>query len=742
MARNIISKSLLKLNKSVRSNVFVLSFTFFILPASAQDKTRTIDSLKNIVETTKNDTLKVIAYIEWDNLIYSSDPNLDKEINRKVSIICEDKLSNLDKLSLNEINFYKRYHGSSLNNLAIIYKNTGDLDSALDYNLKSLAIKKDINDKKGMANSYVNIGGVYHTQGNLIKALEYYFKCMSIREELLDKKGVANVLINIGAVYHYQDDYTNALLYYERSLKMKKELEDENGVGSCYSNMGTVYVEQGDSALKAGNEILANKKFDAALKNYTHSLEINLKNDTKTGLAKDYNNIGTVYFKTGELDTALVYFSKCIEIRKEFNLKQGLSSAYSNIANIYFTKKIYGKALEYGINGYHLAKESNAIIEINSAASILYNTYKALNKSKKALEMHEEYVATNDSIKSRESSMQTINLKFKYEYDKKAAADSVTNVKSQEIKDIEIAKQDLELKAKRNEQIALYGGVILLLIFGGFTYNRFKVTSRQKGIIEHQKEIVEEKQKEILDSINYAKRIQNAILPPLRIVKEHLPESFIFYQPKDIVAGDFYWLEIKNEKILFAAADCTGHGVPGAMVSVICNNGLNRSVREHGITEPGLILDKTREIVIQEFEKSDDEVKDGMDISICSFSPATLTLEWSGANNPMWLVRNNELIEFKPNKQPIGKVENAKSFTTHKTELQKNDTLYIFTDGLQDQFGGANGKKFKAAQLKELLLSIQHKTMEAQKTIVHSAFEKWKGNLEQIDDVCLIGVRI
>jgi serine phosphatase RsbU (regulator of sigma subunit) len=283
---------------------------------------------------------------------------------------------------------------------------------------------------------------------------------------------------------------------------------------------------------------------------------------------------------------------------------------------------------------------------------------------------------------------------------------------------------------------------------------------------------LEEKNKEILDSINYAKRIQSAILPPQKRVREYLPDSFILYKPKDIVAGDFYWMETapllssppnrgemsegqRGAVILFAAADCTGHGVPGAMVSVVCNNGLNRSVREHGLIDPGQILDKTREIVIAEFEKSEEDVKDGMDISLCSLKGTTL--HWAGANNPLWIINPNRTewpegalpfgeglggAEYKADKQPIGKYAEPKPFTTHAIQLQQGDTVYIFTDGYQDQFGGEKGKKFKAANFKQLLLSIQHETMERQRVIIDEAFEKWKAGFEQIDDVCVIGVRL
>lgn len=277
-----------------------------------------------------------------------------------------------------------------------------------------------------------------------------------------------------------------------------------------------------------------------------------------------------------------------------------------------------------------------------------------------------------------------------------------------------------------------------IIIEAQFFFNKY--TKAYLNYIEIQRNEIEEQKKEIIDSITYAKRIQNAILPPLKVVKEYLQESFILYKPKDIVAGDFYWLEHKEEKVLFAAADCTGHGVPGAMVSVVCNNALNRSVREHGLTDPGKILNKTREIVVQEFEKSDEEIKDGMDIALCSLEGNKL--KYAGANNPLWIIRNNEIIETSANKQPIGQFDNPEPYTTHIFELQKGDSVYIFSDGYVDQFGGEQGKKFKTKAFRELLLSIQEKTMEEQRTIIDKAFEAWKGDIQQVDDVCVIGVKI
>jgi serine phosphatase RsbU (regulator of sigma subunit) len=278
---------------------------------------------------------------------------------------------------------------------------------------------------------------------------------------------------------------------------------------------------------------------------------------------------------------------------------------------------------------------------------------------------------------------------------------------------------------------------------------KLKIIAQKNQLINTINNELSQQNREILDSITYAQRIQNAILPSERIIKEHLPDSFIIYLPKDIVAGDFYWLETTtpNEVVYLAAADCTGHGVPGAMVSVVCNNGLNRSVREYGILEPGKILDKTREIVIQEFEKSDEIVQDGMDIALISLCKKTLELKFSGANNPLWIITTNEqneveLKETKPDNQPVGKYDTTIPFKTNVLQLKKNDLIYIFTDGYQDQFGGAKGKKFKTAALKNLLLSIHSLSMDEQQNEILKTFNEWKGYTDQIDDVCIIGIRV
>ena len=268
--------------------------------------------------------------------------------------------------------------------------------------------------------------------------------------------------------------------------------------------------------------------------------------------------------------------------------------------------------------------------------------------------------------------------------------------------------------------------------------------SLQKLDLKKKREKIELVQKETEDSIYYAKRIQTAILPPNRVIKKALSNSFILYKPKDIVSGDFYWIQTDNNTVFFAVADCTGHGVPGAMISVVCMNALNRSIKEFNISDPAEILDKTRNLIISKFNKSSEKIKDGMDISICALDTENNILNWAGANNPLWVVRseNQELKATPPNKQPVGEHSFKEPFTSHSIQLYKNDMIYIATDGFADQFGGKQGKKYKTVQLKNKLIELSEKPLNSQQELLDLEFETWKGELDQLDDVCIMGVRV
>jgi serine phosphatase RsbU (regulator of sigma subunit) len=366
---------------------------------------------------------------------------------------------------------------------------------------------------------------------------------------------------------------------------------------------------------------------------------------------------------------------------------------------------------------------------------------------------------------------------------------NLLNVEKRE-KQKETELKDAEIKSQRTTRLFLLAGLLAALVLLFFIFRSYRIKQKanhiitlQKEEVEKQRNIVVHQNREILDSIEYAKRIQATILPPPKVVKKYLEDSFILYIPKDIVAGDFYWMdsvELENkdsEYILFAACDCTGHGVPGALVSVVCSNALNRAVREYNIIQPSLILDKVSELVVQDFSKDEnEEVQDGMDASLCSLNVKTGKLEWAGANNALWIVASPQpspkgreqgipnsndsisnlesaekyplrgdlegLIEVKPDKQPIGKSDNKKPFTNHSIQLQKGDTIYMFTDGYADQFGGEKGKKYSKKAFRELVLSIAHLPLQQQREALYKAHLQWRGNKEQVDDICIIGVRV
>lgn len=264
----------------------------------------------------------------------------------------------------------------------------------------------------------------------------------------------------------------------------------------------------------------------------------------------------------------------------------------------------------------------------------------------------------------------------------------------------------------------------------------------QKREVENQKIIVENKNKEITDSIIYAQRIQKAIIPSDEKLIEIFKEIFVLYKPKDIVAGDFYWIEKKNDRTFIASVDCTGHGVPGAMVSVVGFNGLNYAVNELNLTSPSEILDALNLFVEKSFGKGKEEISDGMDITLCSFDFKNNILEFAGANNPVWFVQNNELKNIPGDKQPVGKFRDRIPFNCHSVKIYQGDIFYLFTDGFADQFGGPKGKKFKYSRLREILVNIQSLSLPEQEKILEKEFHKWKGNLEQVDDILFIGIKI
>ncbi len=574
---------------------------------------------------------------------------------------------------------------------------------------------------------------------------------------------LAAVTSNLAYVDQLKGNYVSALNLFNKALAILKKYPRADYEGILLNNVGIIHLEMQD--------------YDNALYYYQMSEKIQLQENNKPGLALAYGNIGNVLKKKGQMQKAEEYLFKGLAIYESIGDSIGWARMHSSIASFYASNQEYQKALnEYRIienfvtkrvnfNLYsemlnNLAYINNKIGNTNEAkiialkaipvvkrngelssemllSKLLSEIYAKEGKWNEAYKFQKIYITLNDTLSKNDNKKAALRQSFQYEYDKQKELDKKENEKLLAIQ---------EAKTQRQRLITLFFsiGLIVISALSLLIYKRWKITRNQKEVIEQQKDILEIKNSEITQSITYARRIQAAILPSEKSVQTLLKDSFIVYLPKDIVAGDFYWLEHVDGKIYIAACDCTGHGVPGAMVSVLCNSALNRAINEFGKRLPGEIFDKTRALVLESFSKSDDEVKDGMDASLACLDIANDTLKWSGANNPLWIYRhNNKLIEeVKPDKQPIGEGYEFKPFTTHQLNLEKGDIIYLFTDGLADQFGGIKGKKLTKAKLREFMLTITQHSMIDQRNELLNFYKQYKGNTEQVDDICFIGVKV
>lgn len=615
----------------------------------------------------------------------------------------------------------KKGIATSLRSIANFYRLMGENNQALRYFEQSLQISREIQDKEDEAKTLYFIGWVYDNKGDVSRAIDYYNMSLKIQEQTGNKTDLANTLNNIAYIYNSQGNTKMAIDYYTKSLKINEEIKNIIGIAVSLNNIGNIYYKLND--------------LSKALKYYNASYLKFKSLQYKSGVGYTLNNLGNVYYKKGNIEKAFEYYNNSLTVRTEIMDKQGISITSTNLAEIYYNQNKLSEAEKKAAFGLRIAQGIDYPEGIRSASGILYRIYEKQNNGLRALEMHKLYIQMRDSINNLATQKAVITQYTKHIYEKKSAEDSVRVAEEKKLTAV-------QLKQEKTQRYTLYGGLVLVLVFSGFMYNRFKISQKQKHIIEKQKEVVDEKQKEILESISYAKRLQEAILPSHEFIRNHVPDNFIFYNPKDIVAGDFYWAEKAKDLFFISAADSTGHGVPGAMVSVVCSNALNRAVKEFHLTETGKILDKTRELVLETFEKSTDEVKDGMDISLLCIDSKHKKIYWSGANNPLWYIKNNELLEIKPDKQPIGKTDYPKPFITHEITFETGLIFYLFTDGFADQFGGPDGKKFKYKQLKEILVSASSLSLQEQKQVLGDSLNNWKGNLEQVDDICFIGLKV
>lgn len=592
-----------------------------------------------------------------------------------------------------------------------------------------------------LARLYHNIGWVYTDLKNYDKGIEFGQKALLVAQK--SKGDVRHKLQGLVYIYKTAKQFTKAIEYQNDLLAA--DTSKSQKAFNVYQMMG-IYNEM--------------KQYDSALYYGEQAIQLSREANAPRTLMMALPEHLTAFIQAKKMERFDEYLSEYEKLLKQYNKPYDANTIYALAGKYYLDQKDYAKSKSYLEKAKQLQEEYKMVgIEQTYLSLALWHEKK--NEFNQAYSYLKKYTTIEDSLmeEERRNSEKTID-----NYSKIYDLENTLTQSESEIK----TKNELLNKEKTQKYMMLAGLVFVVLVaifFFKLIVDRKKMNSAlivKSRVIELKNELLSARNKEVHDSISYAKYLQNAILPSRKIIKEQLKNSFVLYKPKDIVAGDFYWMDVSDsagDYILFAAADCTGHGVPGAMVSVVCSNALNRAVKEFAISEPGKILDKVRELVIETFSKSEDDVKDGMDISLCAYNQKTNQLLWAGANNPLWIVKhstetaaitpgresaveNRQLVEVKSNKQPIGKTEHPVPFTTHTIQLEKGDSFYVFTDGYADQFGGTKGKKMKTSNLKKLILSIQDKSMEEQYNTLDQSLEEWRGNHEQVDDICIIGVRV
>ena len=505
--------------------LFFLGFILFCLvitPSFGQNKI--LDSLKLVLKTAKHDTTKGNVLLEMINT--ENDMKVWSKYNDELIKMAGDHLKDTTDLTKKIdrvlINTYKKQLAGAINNSGYIHSSKGDITKALKDFIESLRLTEEIldkngrpTDKKGIALSLNSIGSVYFNQGNIPKALEYFERSLGFQEETGDKFGIAYNLNNMGIIHQQQGDTIKALEYYLKCVEIREQISDKKGLSYSLVNIGSVYQKR--------------KDFEKALEYYNKSLNIQNEIHEEKGKAGTLINIGSLYHEQKDLEKALEFYRSSLAVCEGLQDKKGISFVLRNIGAVYLQEKKYNEALLYCSKSLALSQEIGVPDNIQSAARLLYQTHKATGEYKLALKCYELYIQMRDSISNQNNRKASIRSQLKYEYEKQAAADSVVHAKESEIKNAELAKQKAEIKAKKNQQYALFGGLFAVCVFGAFMYNRFKVTQKQKEIIEEQKEVVEEqkklveeKQKEVLDSIHYAKKIQMAQIPNEKQVGKNL----------------------------------------------------------------------------------------------------------------------------------------------------------------------------------------------------------------------------
>src|SRR6056297_521396 len=635
---------------------------------------------------------------------------------------------------------------AALNRMGNTYQLMGQYEQALKFYQQALSINKRMDNNQEIARNLTNLGSIYRLFGNYELAINQHLEALEIYEGLQNNEGIAWSALNIARLFKMMKNYVKSIEYINQLLGIYQAIEEDNrvpvGVTLCLKEFGDVYYEMGD--------------YDQAIDYINRVLRMNEKSGNKLGVANSLSMLGKIYFDAADYTKATSYLKRSKILKDSLNDLTETASILRYLGKIDLINNQLPEARKNLQKSLKFAFKQNLKEEVKETYLALSDFYEKTGNDSKALEYYKLYTGLKDSLNN-----QKINeLELQYEFDKMQRQIA-----------FEQKQKDAEQKArlqKRNILIWVFAaGFLFMFIFAYFIYKSYQRKKRTNIILTHQKKEIESQKDEIeaqrdfvtkqrdqiahqneiiTDSIEYAKRIQSALLPQENYLKKLLPEHFVFMKPKNIVSGDFFWATEKQNKIIIAVADCTGHGVPGAFMSMLGVAFLNELVNNSSKAMPGLILSRLRDFIIrslhQEYGYSGS--KDGMDMALISIDKKTHKMEYAGAYNPVFIIRNGELLEIKGDKMPIGihAVKMDKSFTNHQFQLQKDDMIYMFSDGYVDQFGGEDGMKLKMKPFKELLVEVSDKPMIKQQEKLESYMEKWQGDYSQLDDMIVMGIRV
>jgi serine phosphatase RsbU (regulator of sigma subunit)/tetratricopeptide (TPR) repeat protein len=598
-----------------------------------------------------------------------------------------------------------------------------DPDSGAVYADSAIRLAEKIGYRKGLASAYMIFANIKSANNQYKVALEYNLKALPLMEEFGNYQAQARIYRNIGSIYYGIHDLDNALKYYQKGLDLAEKQNVRSEMAGLLSNMGIILHSKLD--------------YGKAMDYYIRALKVAEQNKDTRSRSYVLNSMGKLYFDIGKKDEhpqdfeqAINYYRKSYELKKELGDKKGMANTLGNMGEVQMERGKFTEAVDFYQKGYVLAVETDYKEWLESGTLNMATLYSQLGDYRNAFRFHQEYVAVKDTLSSINERKTMADMQDKFDDERRD-------------RELEISKKKNELQesiVSRQRMTIWFAsvGLVIVAVFAFFLFRSFREKQRTNLIIE-------EKNKNITDSIMYARRIQTAILPSRESMARVLPESFILYRPKDIVSGDFYFFTESRDRIIIAAADCTGHGVPGAFMSMIGNSLLNQIIKEKGITEPAAILAQLHQGVSNSLNQNKGtDANDGMDIGLCAIDRSTGKIEYAGANRNLYIRNASGLQEISGDKAPIGgaRSETEVKFTNHVIEVKPGDTFYLSTDGYADQFGGPEGKKFRTRRFRELLASLHGKTMEEQRQELERTIAEWMGAHEQLDDILVVGVRL